>query len=482
MRQRRHERVLGYARVSSEDQALGTSLQDQQDVMTRHAASLGLKVARFFVESESGGRAKEERRAEMQSLLKVAKAGDLVLCDKVDRWSRDPEFTYRTMRELLERDVSVFFVGDNVDPSTHDGDTNLNFRVLFAREEHKRIKLRLVGTRKKLRDKGLFVEGTTPWGYRRQAGTDRESHNVLVIDEAEAEKIRRAFAMCIAGKTITEIAEALDATRDRVADALHRRLYLGEIEDGAEDRRDRKWIRGKHPAIIDARTFQAAQGALVSRMNGSRSPLDGSAETADWWLRDVAVCGLCGAKMGAAYAGPKGKGRRYYFRCTAKCTSRFVKVSEAQDASEILVFHRLYVLQRELSAPAVVKVAPVVDLRDRRAKLERRREKYTEMYADGLTSRDELRTQLGKLDAERTRLDALDVPAPPTPSAATLKESARLAGQMASLWMRMPEKYQRIAIGRLAVSVGLAAGRDPNPVWRDAAEVDLSEVADLLTR
>lgn len=44
----RPRRVLGYARVSSAEQALGTSLRDQQESIRAYAASLGLTVARFF--------------------------------------------------------------------------------------------------------------------------------------------------------------------------------------------------------------------------------------------------------------------------------------------------------------------------------------------------------------------------------------------------------------------------------------------------
>lgn len=475
--QRRFARVLGYARVSSVEQSLGTSLDDQQRAMSAYADSLGTKVARFFVESESGIHEKIERREQMKALLAGTKAGDLVLCDKVDRWSRDPEFTYRTMRELGAKDVAVYFVGDACDPATAEGDTMLNFRVLFAKEEHKRIRQRLVGTRKLLRDRGLYVEGTPPWGYRRQTGAERSKRNELVIEPAEADQVKRVFKLCVAGKSIGAIAEDLGVKVDRVFDALHRRMYLGEIQDGGKPP---KWIRGKHPPIVDARTFQAAQDALVARTNGSRSDRDAGAETANWWLRDVAVCGLCGAKMSAAYAGAKGEDRRYYFRCLKRCGGKYLPVWSAEGASDPLVWGRLNELRDELSKPpAPVKARAVADLRERRAKLEKRREKYIELHVDGVLTRDEMRARLAKLDIERIRLDALEVvPEPQSP--AERVEVLRLAGRIARQWMTLPPRLRRVVVGRLAVSIGLAVGRDPKPVWRDASELDLSEIGDLL--
>ena len=107
----RPRRVYGYARVSSEEQALGSSLRDQQASIAAYAKSLGLEVTRFFVEAQSGIRAREEQRVEMQALLAIVKTGDLVLCDKIDRWSRDAEFSYGSVRRILEAGASVYAVG-----------------------------------------------------------------------------------------------------------------------------------------------------------------------------------------------------------------------------------------------------------------------------------------------------------------------------------------------------------------------------------
>jgi hypothetical protein len=73
-------------------------------------------------------------------------------------------------------------------------------------------------------------------------------------------------------------------------------------------------------------------------------------------------------------------------------------------------------------------------LRERRARVERRREKYLEMHADGVTSRDELRTQIAKLDAERMRLDALPV-VTPAPSASERRAVLRSVGRVARQWV-----------------------------------------------
>ena len=125
------------------------------------------------------------------------------------------------IREILAAGASFYAAGDQCDPSTSEGDTMLNFRVLFAKEEHKRIKARMVGTRRILRDQGYYVEGRPPFGYRRAMpkGHKGVEKNVLVVEPDEAELVRRAYRLA-ARESLTSIATTLGLTRDRVRDVL----------------------------------------------------------------------------------------------------------------------------------------------------------------------------------------------------------------------------------------------------------------------
>lgn len=71
-----------------------------------------------------------------------------------------------------------------------------------AEEEAKRIERRMVGTRKLLRDSGLYSEGLPPLGYARHApkGTRHPDKNALVVVPEKAAVVRRVFALAIAGR------------------------------------------------------------------------------------------------------------------------------------------------------------------------------------------------------------------------------------------------------------------------------------------
>jgi site-specific DNA recombinase len=465
----RPRRVFGYARVSSEEQAKGTSLQDQQAAIAAYAEQQGVRVTQFYVEAESGIREKTERREQMRALMRDVSRGDLVLVDKIDRWSRDPEFTYSSVRKILECGASFYAVGEGIDPSTNEGDSQMSFRILFAREEHKRIRIRMVGTRHLLRDKGYWVEGVVPFGYRRPDAKGLE-RNVLLVEPTEAEAVRRVFNLATRGRSIAEIQAAVAMKRDRVMDILHRRFYTGELTSSKGE-----WIAGRHPAIVDKATFQRARDSVGSRR---WSPLPGApARTDDWFLRDVAVCGHCGGKMGAAY-GSKGS---VYYRCRAKCSAKgpqantgsYIEVRGIESLAAPLVLEKLREMRTLLAAPALERVVP--DFSEQRARLRQKKARITDAFTDGALSRDEHRARLAKVDEELLRLDAEEErqarPADRRPRREVLRELRELE----RAWKVAGGVRRRAIVNELVERAYLLPDAPPVLVFRDAEDLVAEE-------
>lgn len=459
-------RVLGYARVSSEEQSRGTSLQDQQDAIRAFAKARGMIVARMYVESESGIHEKIERRTQIRLLQDDVASGDLVVCDKLDRWSRDPEFTLRSVREILEKGGGFYSVSEQCDPSTREGDMMLGLRSLFAKQEHQKIRDRLVGTRELLRDRGYYAEGLPPFGYRRQAakGHKHPEKNALLIVPEDAAKVRRAFRLCIAGRSLAQIAETLGLQKDRVAHLLANRNYLGIIQDTSG-----QWIKARHEAIIDADTFELARAARDGRTHGGPRENNDNAETRTWILRDVARCLHCDAKMKAVYGG-EGAGRRHYYGCRKRCTSKLVRVGPIEAAAEPLLVARLGVIREEMAkGPAPVKRPAAPDTTSRRAKIASRRANFVEMRGDGQIDREALRIELAKLDAEQLRLDAIDAATArvsPLVSPAVRREILRLVSEVARAWRGAGPVRRRQIVNMICEAMRMAFGLAPRPVWR----------------
>lgn len=465
----RPRRVLGYARVSSKEQALGTSLQDQQDAIKAYAQARGLTVTKFYVESGSAVHEKVESREQMLQLMREVRRDDLVLCDKLDRWSRDAAFSHTSIKQLLNDGVSFYAVGDQCDPGTPEGDTMLGFRILFAREEHKRIKQRMVGTRRLLRDAGYYVEGLPPIGYVRPFAKGHKGieKNILAIDSKNADLVRRMYQMCIRGSSMSAIASELRLTRDRVHDALRNRLYLGEIENSRGE-----WIKGRQEPIIDAATFARAREAISSRTLAGRKPR-GDSETKSWILRDIARCGRCGAKMGGAYAGDHAVNRRHYYRCTAKCTTQYVPVKSVEAEAGPLIVSRLTELREEIAKGPEPVITAVVDYADRLAKVARRRERLLTEYEDEHIDRDTLRTKLAKVDGERLRIEneAASVEKPALADKTVRRNVIQSLEVIAKAWRRASPEIRRDLVKQLASAAQMAPGAPLRFVWRSAEEL-----------
>lgn len=430
-----------------------------------------MSLAHAYVEAASAVREKIELRDQIRRLLNDVRPGDLVVCDKVDRWSRDPEFTYASVRQIMERGARFYAVGDACDPSTSEGDTMLNFRVLFAREEHKRIKQRLVGTRKVLRDRGYYVEGLPPFGYRRQdvGGERRVERNVLLVEADEAAKIVRAFRRCVSGRSLQQIADELDLRRDLVHDVVRNRIYIGQIENTRGE-----WITGKHAAIVDVALFQRAQDALAGRRHAGARYRDAVVETSDWALRDVAVCAICDGKMSSAYAGDKGA-RRYYYRCRKACTRRYVPVRLVEAAAAPMVLARLVELREDIARePARIAPVPTTSIDAKLATLRARRGRLVDALAKGAITVDELSERTAVIDRETLRLEAqkASLVRPDALESPALRRSMlREVAAVERVWKAANGKGRRQIVNLLAFAVRLEASKEPVPVWRSASEL-----------
>ncbi len=479
----RYVRALGYARVSSEEQAKGASLGDQQAAIRAHAQSRSLSVAHVYVEAEGGIYEKFERREQVQALMREVRRGDLVLVDKLDRWSRDPEFTYRSVRELLALGAGVYFFGEHLDPSTPEGDTMLTWRVAMAREEHKRIKERMVGTRQRLRDRGYYAEGLPPFGYERSLPRGHrgpETKNTLRIRDRDAVLVRDVFRRCIAGASIADIVRHLTRVwparawdKKSVGRMLRNRVYLGEVRGTSGT-----WIKGRHPAIITPDVFARAVAALEGRKLGGRRTQDGS-RTETWLLRTLGVCARCGSRLKAMYGGGTAPGvyARDYYACRRRpaCPVPLVPVTEADAAVGALVVPHLTELRAELAKgpePATVPRGP--NLEARKAKLQRKRERFLEAFGDGTVTKDELRAVLAKLDADRGALDALEAESSRRAPLQSADVRRAVLGRVESLrraWDAASAQERRSVLGLVAHKVGIARGTAPVPEWLSLEEM-----------
>lgn len=174
-------RIIGYVRVSTEDQAEnGYGLDAQRQSLDVGAARLGLPVA--LVESDEGisGAAPIDKRLGLVRALDALQTGDVLLVPKRDRLARgDVLLTAWIEKEVARRGARVVSVaGEGTDD---DSPSNVLMRRIidaFAEYERLVIKARTMAALNAKRAAGEAL-GNTPFGWRRgEAGR-------LEVDHAE---------------------------------------------------------------------------------------------------------------------------------------------------------------------------------------------------------------------------------------------------------------------------------------------------------
>ena len=261
--ERRPLRAIAYLRVSTSGQAdRGLGLEAQRKAVRDFARTEGLDLLAIEQEAASGA-AREgelfslEHRPVLASLVDQAEAGkyDLLIVASLDRLSRDQVEQLYLKRLLARFGVTVVSAAGETN-GNGDAIGELIERLIGAVHDfdRKRQLERMRAGKAQARERGRHVHGRIPYGYL-SAGEGR-----LKVDPAKAETVRWIFNRVKAGVRPAAIARELNDcgvpgpqgrgwSRQTVSLIRRNPVYKGE----------RYGVKGGQPAIITARTWNAAQ-------------------------------------------------------------------------------------------------------------------------------------------------------------------------------------------------------------------------------
>ena len=122
----------GYARVSSLVQLKGNSLEEQRQELLQ----AGVLPENIVEEQYSG---KTTDRPLFKELISRLQPGDELICCKLDRFARNAEDGLRTVRELVERGVTVDILNLGRIDNKATGKLILTIMLAFAEFERNMI-------------------------------------------------------------------------------------------------------------------------------------------------------------------------------------------------------------------------------------------------------------------------------------------------------------------------------------------------------
>ena len=202
-------RAIVYVRVSTEEQGKsGLGLEAQRDKALAYCRLHDHEVVE--VVEDAGASGKSLKRPGMARVLKAVEDGEVevVVVAKLDRATR----SVRDLGELLERlnrsKVALASVSEHFDTGTAAGRMIVGMLGVIAQRERETIVERIKDAMAVKRRRGERVSRFAPSGWRFDG--DR------VVEDAEAhDTVRTAKSLKAAGRSLREIAAALNATGHR---------------------------------------------------------------------------------------------------------------------------------------------------------------------------------------------------------------------------------------------------------------------------
>jgi DNA invertase Pin-like site-specific DNA recombinase len=124
---RRHDKRVGYIRVSSVDQHTDRQLEGQE-------------LDKVFTDRASG---KDTKRPQLQAALDYIREGDVLIVHSMDRLARNLDDLRRMVQELTAKGVQVQFIKENLTFTGEDSPmSNLLLSLLGAVAEFERSMIR----------------------------------------------------------------------------------------------------------------------------------------------------------------------------------------------------------------------------------------------------------------------------------------------------------------------------------------------------
>lgn len=290
-----------YARVSTEEQARGLSIETQLDAGRAHAETRGWEVVAEYV--EPGKSATTDRRPEFQQMIKDALAGRFsqILVYSYDRFARNIEDAV-VYKSMLRRDgVDIISVLEPIDKTSpfsfvHEGMIDL-FAAYYSINLSAKIR---AGLEKKLQSGNWPY--SVPLGYNKIQGK-------VVIHPVQGPQMAMAFKEFATGNYNLETWTA-HALNIGIRSQSGRQLTINDWSRFFNNpfyagimRRNETEFNGHHPALVDMETWEKVQLLLDENRNNQFG-----SQQRFYLLRNL----LWSANARSGMIGAVGKGYRYY--------------------------------------------------------------------------------------------------------------------------------------------------------------------------
>ena len=327
-------RVCGYARVSTDNEEQLGSYEAQMAYYTQFIREHEGWVFAGLYSDEGITGTSIRRRKGFQKMIIDALNGefDLIVTKSISRFARNTVDSISTMRQLKAKGVEIFFEKDGL--WTFDPAAELTISILssIAQEESRNLSQNVTWGQR-----ARFADGKVTMPFKRFLGYDRGEDGSPVVNEEQAEVVRRIYRMFVDGRTVSGIARTL--TTEGVPTPAGRRVwqprvvksiltnekykgdallgktfctdYLTKKMKKNEGEVPQYYVQGSHSPIISVKLFDHVQEELKRRKERGNIPSNSC-------FSGRIVCGDCGSIYGSKVWHSTSKYRRVIWQCNGK--------------------------------------------------------------------------------------------------------------------------------------------------------------------
>ncbi len=312
--------VILYCRVSTDEQADGSSLEVQEERLraycVRHDYTI-IGEKQPYTDSHSAKSHRMDDRPVIKQIYTYAKKHkkniDKVLFLRWDRFARNLEFAFTAKRLFYdELGIEINSIESPVDFDGTEWATMLGIYCGVAHTEDVKI-----SRRTKDGIHGTLLKGRcankAPRGYKNVRTSKHETH--VEIDEPKARLVQMVFREVAKGiETPCRIRRRLCPMipESSFFDMLRNVFYVGKIRVPAYQGDPEQIISGQHEPLIDEATFDKVQDILDGKRKGT--PKLSKKIDPDLYLRKFLVCPVCGHALTGSTSSGNG-GKYTYYHC-----------------------------------------------------------------------------------------------------------------------------------------------------------------------
>ncbi len=337
-------RVAPYCRVSTDSDEQLNSYEAQIEYYTAKIQdNPEWTMVRMYADEGISGTSMKKRK-EFLKLIADCKKGkvDLVITKSVTRFARNTVEGLQTVRQLKNLGIGVYFEKENVNTLNMDNEMLLTFFFTQAQAESESLSGNVKwGHRKNFQDGKVYYHYDSFLGYKK--GEDGKP----VVDEEQAQVVRRIYSQYLMGYSVRKICSGLEADGVKTArgtdewhdstvqgilrnekyigDAILQKTYVADLFNHRTKKNmgelPKYYVHDCHPAIIDRATFQKVQEEIARRAGKRKTSSKAKTElgkySGKYALSEILICGECGSPYRRQTYMPRGE-KIHVWRCLSR--------------------------------------------------------------------------------------------------------------------------------------------------------------------